>query len=320
MLHSFIYSFNVLLLGPGEDGALKSFWFARDPETESKESVHRKAEGADVEKSDTKMTDTNNTCQSCENNDKQDKPEEESSQAAAQAHRHLSQEVINASLNISNPTQHDIFSAPNNPAPSVCNILSQTCQPQGQEGCNNYTSRDSKDGVFGKGTSHETGQRETASPGYALVSPSAGFENQTCRNPLVRPLLGNANQKETLRGNVMTHWTCAKANEAQVISLQNKLNSTTVSGSVLQNHCSASANEVVNTSTTSSSYAGPLRTNAPHKTYNQITHSNQKHSLATVSNSQTDSKLFYSASNSYLEHEDSNSSSDDEQKLVIELK
>lgn len=226
------------------------------------------------------------------------------------------------SLNISNPTQHDKFNVPNNPAPSVCNIPSQTCQAQGQEGCNNYTSRDSQDGVFGKGISQETSQREAASPGYALVSPSpglavVGFANQTCRHQLVCPILGNANQKEILTRNVMTHWTCSKDTEAQVISPQNKLNSTTVSGSVLQNHCSASATEVVNTSMTSSSCAGLMRSSAPYKTYSQIP--NQKHSRATLSNSQTDSKLFYSASNSYLEHEDSNSSSDDEQKLVIEL-
>ncbi|KAI7795346.1 zinc finger protein 831 [Triplophysa rosa] len=299
--------------GHGEDGALKSLWFERDPGTENKESLHKESEDADEEKSDTKMADKNNTCQSCGNNDKQDKREEESSQTAAQAHRQISQEVINVSLNISNPTQHDKFNVPNNPAPSVCNIPSQTCQPQGQEGCYNYTRRDSEDGVFGKGTSPETSQRETASPGYALVSPSpglgvAGFANQTCRHPLECPILVNANQKETLTRNVMTHWTCAKGTEVQVISPQNKLNSMTVSGSVLQHHCSASTTEAVNTSTTSSSCAGLMHSNPPHKTYNQIT-----------SNSQTDSKLFNSASNSYLEHEDSNSSSDDEQKLVIEL-
>lgn len=225
--------------------------------------------------------------------------------------------MINVSLNISNPTQHDKFNVPNNPAPSVCNIPSQTCQPQGQEGCYNYARRDSEDGVFGKGTS-----LDTASPGYALVSPSPGvpgFANQTCRHPLLRPISVNTNQKETQRKNVMTRWTCAKGTEVQGISPQNKLNNTTVLGSVLQHHCSASTTEAVNTSTTSSSCAGLIHSNAPHKTYNQIAHTNQKHSRATVSNSQTDSKLLNSASNSYLEHEDSNSSSDDEQKLVIEL-
>ncbi|KAA0708055.1 Zinc finger protein 831 [Triplophysa tibetana] len=303
--------------GHGEDGALKSLWCERDPGTENKESVHRESEDADEEKSDTKMADKNNTCQSCGNIDKQDKREEESSQTAAQAHRQISQEVINVSLNISNPTQHDKFSVPNNPAPSVCNIPSQTCQPQGQEGCYNYTRRDSEDGVFGKGTS-----LEIASPGCALVSPSpgvAGFANQTSRHPLVRPISVNTNQMETLTRNVMTHWTGAKGTEVAGISPQNKLNTTTVSGSVLQHHCSASTTEAVNTSTTSSSCAGLMHSNAPHKTYNQIAHTNQKHSRATVSNSQTDSKVFNSASNSYPEHEDSNSSSDDEQKLVIEL-
>lgn len=73
--HLLFFVFNVLLLGHGEDGALKSLWFERDPGTENQESVHRESEDADDEKSDSKMADKNNTCQSCGNIDKQDKRE-----------------------------------------------------------------------------------------------------------------------------------------------------------------------------------------------------------------------------------------------------
>nr|XP_055040008.1 zinc finger protein 831 [Misgurnus anguillicaudatus] len=316
-----------IFTGPGEDGALKNVWFQRDSKTDSRESDPRKPESGvrDEEKPGPKMTDMNNTCKSCENNGKSKEESCEDHKTADQAHHHLSQEVINASLNISNPTHNENFSVPNNPETSVCNIFSQTCPSQGQEGFNNYARRDSEDKVFGKGTSQETSQSETTSPAYGIILPSPGldidrFSIQPCRHLLVPPLLVNGKQKEiqkeTQTRNNMTLWTYGT--QPQVISPQNKQNSATVSGSVWQNHGSALVTEVVRTSTTPSSCAALMSFNSPHKTYNQISHTNQTGSLQVI-NSQTNFKLNYSGNSSYLEHEDSNSSSDDEQKLVIEL-
>lgn len=317
-----------IFTGAGEDGALKNLWFQMDSKTDSRESDPREPESGvtDEEKPGPKMTDINNTCKSCENNGKSKEESCEDHQTADQAHHCLSQEVINASLNISNPTHNENFSVPNNPAPSVCNIFSQTSPSQGQEGFNNYARRDSEDEVFGKGTSQETSQSETTSPAYGIILPSPGldgdrFSIQPCRHLLVPPLMVNGKQKEiqkeTQTRNNMTLWTYGT--QTQVISPQNKQNSAIISGSVWQNHGSASVTEVVSTSTTPASCVALMSFNSPHKTYNQITHTNQTGSLPTVSNSHTNFKLMYSGNSSYLEHEDSNSSSDDEQKLVIEL-
>lgn len=93
-----------------------------------------------------------------------------------------------------------------------------------------------------------------------------------------------------------------------------KTSGTTVSASVLQNNCGASKIESVSTSITSSSSAGPSHCNAS----NQMSSQEPQICPPAIHSNSTEPKLFYSG-NSYLEHEDSNSSSDDEQKLVIEL-
>ncbi|XP_051967391.1 zinc finger protein 831 [Xyrauchen texanus] len=319
--------------GPVEDGA-----FQRDPGTQSMESVPKEPESGcgEWERRATEVADTNNTSQGCKNNGKQDKgkdekPCEEHQTAEAQAHPHVSQDVINVSLHIVDQTQHDKFSISNYPAPSICtNIHSHTCQPQGHRERDNYIRRDSKNEGFGKHT-QETSQMQSKSLGHdkRLVSLSSGqsvsgYANQTSRHLLVHPLSVNAMQmevqKETQTRSAKTHWTYSKATQAQVLSQQHKtISQQTVSASVSQNHCCASRTELVNTSImSSSSVLYKSHSNAPQQTFSQVPHTNQICSPATHSNS-TESKLCYSGNNSYLEHEDSNSSSDDEQKLVIEL-
>ncbi|XP_051532106.1 zinc finger protein 831 [Myxocyprinus asiaticus] len=312
--------------GPVEDGT-----FQRDPGTQSMESVTKEPESGCGEwgRRATEVADTNNTSQGCKNIGKQDKGKDEKSceehqTAEAQAHPHLSQDMINVSLHIVDQTQHDKFSVSNYVTPSVCmNISSQTCQPQGHRERDNYIRRNSKNEGFGKSTSQETSQKQSKSLGHdkRLVSLSpgqsvAGYANQTSRHLLVHPLSVNAMQmevqKEPQTRSAKTHWTYSKATQAQVLSQQHKTISKTVSASV-------SRTELVNTNImSSSSVSCKSHSNAPQQTFSQVPHTNQICSPSTHSNS-TESKLFYSGNKSYLEHEDSNSSSDDEQKLVIEL-
>ncbi|XDV52208.1 hypothetical protein PO909_020958 [Leuciscus waleckii] len=281
-----------IFTGPGEDDTLKSLRFQRDPGTESKESIPKEPEiggGGEGERPTTDMADTNNThtftCQGCDDNGKQDKRKEEKHQTSAQV-----------SLNISEPLQHEKFSDSNNPEASVCtNILSQTCQLEGQGECTNNTSMG---GYLENSQCREMSQQETSS-----LSSS-----QTSRQPV--NTMQNEFQKETQTRSSMSYWIYSKGSQVQM----HKTSGTPVSASVLQNNCDASKIESVSTSITSSSSAGPSHCNAS----NQMSSQEPQICPPAIHSNSTEPKLFY-LGNSYLEHEDSSSSSDDEQKLVIEL-
>lgn len=282
-----------IFTGPGEDDTLKSLRFQRDPGTESKESIPKEPEigGGEGERPSTDMADTNNThtvtCQGCEDNGKQDKRKEEV--MSCEEHQTSAQ----VSLNISEPLQYEKFSESNNPEASVCtNILSQTCQHEGQGECNNNTSMGE---YLGNSPSREMSQQETSS----LIS------SQTSRQSVQ-----NEFQKETQTRGSMSYWIYSKGSQVQM----HKTSGTPVSASVLQNNCGASKIESVSTSITSSSSAGPSYCNAS----NQMPSQEPQICPPAIHSNSTEPKLFY-LGNSYLEHEDSNSSSDDEQKLVIEL-
>ncbi len=221
----------------------------------------------------------------------------------AQDHPHFFQEV---SLNISEPFQHDIFGAPNNPEASVCtNIVSQTLQHQVQGECSN-TRKDSMGEYLGNSPSQETSQKKTSSPKYS---------NQTCRHILVHPLkvytMPNEFKKETRPRGPMSY--CIDSKDNQVQTSKHKMSCTTESPSVLQNNSGASKTKTINASIALSCRAGPSSCNASHQMSIQELHTHQICPPAIHSNPT------YLGSSSYLEHEDSNSSSDDEQKLVIEL-
>lgn len=187
---------------------------------------------------------------------------------------------------------------PNNPEASVCtNIISQTFQHQGQGECNN-TRKDSMGKYLGNSPSQETSQKETSSPKY-LVHP---LKVNTKQNEL---------KKETHPRGPMSYWIYSKDNQVQ--TSKHKMSGTTVSASVLQNISGASKTKTVNASIASSCSAGPSSCNASHQMSIQELHTHQICPPAIHSNPT------YLGSSSYLEHEDSNSSSDDEQKLVIEL-
>ncbi|XP_016385715.1 uncharacterized protein LOC107721997 [Sinocyclocheilus rhinocerous] len=228
----------------------------------------------------------------------------EDHQTSAQTHPHFSREV---SLNISELLKHEKFGVSNNPEASVCtNILSQTCQHQGQGKCNNTTRKDSIGEYLVNSPSQETSQKETSSPKYS---------NQTCSHLLVHPVKENTTQnefqKETQTKGTMSYWIYSKGNQVQ--TSKHKMSGTTLSASVLQNNCGASKTKMVDASIASSSSAGASSCNASHQMSSQELHTHQICPPAIHSNPT------YLGNNSYLEHEDSNSSSDDEQKLVIEL-
>ncbi|XP_042621801.1 uncharacterized protein LOC109095491 isoform X1 [Cyprinus carpio] len=295
-----------IFTGSVEDGTLKSLRFQRDPGTESKESVPKDPEsrGGEGERARTEVADKNNTCQDFKNKGKRDKRKEEATsceehQTSAQAHPHFSREV---SLNISEPLKHET----NKPKASVCTKnLSQTCQHQGQGECNNTTRKDSICEYL-VNSPQDTSQKETSSPKYS---------NQTCSHLLVHPVKVNTTQnefqKETQTRGAMSYWIYSKGNQVQ--TSKHKMGGTTLSASVLQNNCGSSKNKMVDASIASSSSAGPSSCNPSHQMSSQEFHTHQICPPAMHSNPT------YLGNNSYLEHEDSNSSSDDEQKLVIEL-
>lgn len=200
------------------------------------------------------------------------------------------------SLNISEPLQHEKFSDSNNPEAYICtNILSQTCQHEGQGECTNNTSMGE---YLGNSPCRETSQQETSS-----LSSS-----QTSRQSV--NTMQNEFQKETQTRGSMSYWIYSKGSQVQM----HKTSGAPVSASVLESNCGASKIESVSTSITSSSSAGPSHCNAS----NQMSSQEPQICPPAIHSNSTEPKLFYLA-NSYLEHEDSNSSSDDEQKLVIEL-
>ncbi|XP_051769284.1 zinc finger protein 831 isoform X3 [Ctenopharyngodon idella] len=320
---------------PGGNGALNSLRFHRDPGTKSKESIPKEPESGagEGERPSTEVAGTNNThnltCQGCEDNGKQDKRklqhielsqpphkqayrmEEamsyEEHQTSAQAHQEVS-------FNISEPLQHEQFRDSNNPDASVCtNILSQTCQHEGQGECNTNTRKDSMGEYLGNSSSRETIQHETSSLTVAKNS------NHTSGHLLVHPLsvntMQNEFQKEMQTRGSMSYWIYSKSTQVQMHSSQHKTSGTTVLASISQNNCGASKIETANTSITSSSSAGPSSCNAS----NQISSQELQICPPAIHSNSTEPKLFYLGNNSYMEHEDSNSSSDDEQKLVIEL-
>lgn len=222
-------------------------------------------------------------------------------QTSAPAHQEVS-------LNISEPLQHEQFRDSNNPDASVCkNILSQTCQHEGQGECNTNTKKDSMGEYLGNSSSRETIQQETSSLTVAKNS------SQTSGHLLVQPLsvntMQNEFQKEMQTRGSMSYWIYSKGTQVQMHSSQHKTNGTTVLASVSQSNCDASKIE------TSSSSAGPSSCNVS----NQISSQELQICPLAIHSNSTEPKLFYLGNNSYMEHEDSNSSSDDEQKLVIEL-
>lgn len=154
--------------------------------------------------------------------------------------------------------------------------------------------------------SQEISQKETSSPKYS---------NQTCRHILVHPLkvntMQNEFQKETHPRGPMSYWIYSKDNQVQ--TSKHKMSGTTVSASVLHDNSGASKTQTINASIASSCSAGPSSCDASHQMSIQELHAHQICPPAIHSNPT------YLGSSSYLEHEDSNSSSDDEQKLVIEL-
>lgn len=205
------------------------------------------------------------------------------------------------SLNISEPLQHEQFRDSNNPE-------AQTCQHEGQGECNTNTRKDSMGEYLGSCSS-----RETSSLTVAKNS------SQTSEHLLSHPLSENTTQnelpKETQTRASMSYWIYSKGTQVQTHSSQVKTSGTTVSVSVLQNNCGASKTETVNTSITSSVSAGPSCCNAS----NQMSDQESQMCPPAIHSNSAEPKLCYLGNNSYMEHDDSNSSSDDEQKLVIEL-
>lgn len=229
----------------------------------------------------------------------------EEHQTSAQAHQEVS-------LNISEPLQNEQFRDSNNPDASVCtNMLSQTCQHESQGECNTSTRKDSMGEYLWNSSSRETIQQETCSLTVAKNS------SQTSGHLLVQPLsvntMQNEFQKEMQTRGSMSYWIYSKGTQVQMHSSQHKTSGTTVLASISQNNCGASKIETANTSITSS--AGPSSCNAS----NQISSQELQICPPAIQSNSTEPKLFYLGNNSYTEHEDSNSSSDDEQKLVIEL-
>jgi len=197
------------------------------------------------------------------------------------------------SLNISEPLQPEKISDSNNPEASVCtNILSQTCQHEGQGECNNNTSMGE---YLGNSASQES-QQETST------------SSQTSRQSV--NTMQNEFQKETQSRGSMIYFIYSKGSQVQM----HKTSDTPVSVSALQNNCGALKIESVSTSITSSSSSGASYCNAS----NLMSSQEPQICPSAVHSNSAEPKLFY-LGNSYLEHEDSNSSSDDEQKLVIEL-
>uniref|UniRef100_A0A9R1SHA4 C2H2-type domain-containing protein n=2 Tax=Cyprinus carpio TaxID=7962 RepID=A0A9R1SHA4_CYPCA len=299
-----------IFTGPVEDGTLKSLRFQRDHRKQSNESIPKDPEsvGAEGESASTEVADKNNTYQVFKDNGKRDQRKEDATsceehQTFAQAQQHVSREV---SLNISEPLQHEKIGVLNNPEASVCtNNVSQTFQHQGQGECSN-TGKDSMGEYLGNSPSQETSQKETSSPKYY---------NPTCRPLLVHPLkvntMQNEFQKETQSRGPMSYWIYSKDNQVQ--TSKHKMSGTIVSASILQNNGGASKTKIINASIASSCNAGPSSCNASHQMSSQKLHTHQICPPAIHSNPT------YLGISSYLEHEDSNSSSDDEQKLVIEL-
>ncbi|XP_059393910.1 uncharacterized protein LOC132126582 [Carassius carassius] len=283
-----------IFTGPVEDGNLKSWWFQRDPRNQSKESIPKDPEsgGGEEESTSTELADKNNTCQVFKDNGKRDQRKEDATscekhQTSAQAHPHFSREMF---LNISEPVQHEKSGVMNNPEASFCtNIVSQNFQHQAQGECSN-TRKDSMGEGLGNSPSQETSQKETSSPKYTTQ---------------------NEFQKETQPKSPMSYWSFSKDNQEQTSKC--KMSGTLVSASILQHDSGASKTEIVNASIASSCNAGPSSCNASHQMSSQELHTHQISPPAIHSNPT------YLGNSNYLEHEDSNTSSDDEQKLVIEL-
>ncbi|XP_067287681.1 zinc finger protein 831 [Pseudorasbora parva] len=294
-----------IFTGSGEDGTLKHLGFQRDLGTESKESIPKEPESGagDGERSSIELEDTNNTHDStrhaCKDDGKLDKRKEmscEEQQTSAQGHRDVS-------LNISYPLQQEKFRDSNNPEASVgTSIPSQTRQNESQGEYDNNTSVAE---YLENSPSRETSQQETSSLSAAEKS------HQTSRHPLSVNTMQNEFQKETQTN----YWVYSKGTHVQLHTSQHKASGTTVSASVLQKNSGELKIETVNTSITSSSSAGSSSLNAS----NQISGQELQICPPGIHSNSTEPKLFYAGNNSYLEHEDSNSSSDDEQKLVIEL-
>ncbi|XP_043108468.1 zinc finger protein 831 [Puntigrus tetrazona] len=280
-----------IFTGPLEDGTLKSLRFLRDPGKQSKESIPKNSESGDgeAERDSTEVADKN-TDHGKEDNRKEDAAPCEKHQTSAQA------QAREVSLSVSGPVQHD------NTEASVCtNMVSQDFQHQGQEESNN-NRKDSIGDFLENSPSQKASQNTSSLPKYT---------NETCRHLLVHPLkvntMQNEFQKETQQRGAMSYWIYSKENQVQ--TSKHEMSGATVSTSILQNNCGASKSKTVNASIASSCSAGP----SSHQMSIQELHSPQICPPAIHSNPT------YLGIGSYLEHEDSNSSSDDEQKLVIEL-
>ncbi|XP_073682071.1 zinc finger protein 831 [Garra rufa] len=286
-----------IFTGPVEDDTLKSLQFQRDLGTETKESIPESGDG-DREIASTEVADKNNICQGFKDNDKRENRKEE----ATTCEEHQTSTQAHPRFSLEESFLHEKSGVSNNPEVSVCaNNISQICQHQGQLECDNTTRKDSMCEYFGSSPSQETSQQEIS---------SQHFSNQICKYLLVQPLkvntIQNEFQKETQTRGPMSYWIYSKGNQVQ--TSKHKVSGTSVSA-----NCGSLKTESVNASITSSSSAKSSSCNASHQMSSQELHTHQICPPAIQSNPT------YSGNNSYLEHEDSNSSSDDEQKLVIEL-
>ncbi|XP_056324753.1 zinc finger protein 831 [Danio aesculapii] len=286
--------------GSGEDGVLKNLRFQRDSRTDRRESRAKIQEDGDEEVK--RSTDRSScTCRSSEETDKEVKRKDQAvssgkHQTSTQANPHFSQEV---SFNVSQSLHHEKL----HPETSVCtDLIPPNCQSKGE----NSSRTDSMGEYLGNSPSPESDQREMSSLNMARCS------NQTCRHLALANTTQSEYQKETQARGATSYWIYSKGTHVQM----HKTSST--SASVHQNNCAVSNTETVNASAPPSSSDGSRSRKESLQMTIQEAQTHQMCAPATHSSS-SEPKQLYLGSSSYLELEDSNSSSDDEQKLVIEL-
>ncbi|XP_073771559.1 zinc finger protein 831 isoform X2 [Danio rerio] len=281
----------------GEDGVRKNLRFQRDSRTDRRESGAKIREDGDEEgkRSTMEMTDGNNTCRSSGDTYKQDKRKDQAisrgkHQTSTRANPQFSQEV---SFNFSQSLHHEKL----NPETSFCTDITP---PNCRSKCENSSRTDDMGEYLGNSPSPETDQRDMSSLNTAKRS------NQTCRRSALANTTQSEFQKETQARGAMSYWIYSKRTQVHKTS--------STSASVLQNNCAVS-----NTETDNASVTPPSSDGSRSQMTVQEAQTHQMCAPVTHSSSTESKQLYLGSSSSYLELEDGNSSSDDEQKLVIEL-
>ncbi|XP_072521918.1 zinc finger protein 831 isoform X1 [Salminus brasiliensis] len=319
-----------LFTGPRVGGSLQSSQLQREARTGSQGWVPQEPEsgGGDGVR-------VGNKCMEQEDCAKEDEREgatetHDGYQTATEPHSHVSQPVTNACHNTSSSAELDTSSVSGSATTALCGAtsLSHDSTHVGQRA---GTHPDNSEQVKQSDCAEtpklidqsevnvmervplECQERFTLLSSVPSVSGAARHLQSTCGHLLAHPLLVNAIQKEvqkeTQAKNSATLLSHANASQMQGPLSENKSDKPFMTSTP----CNADSNQTINTTLTQNNLPCPKRTN-----------SNAMHSYQPCASTAHHTPIEPNApqchsGGSYLEGEESSSSSDDEGKLVIEL-